>query len=103
MAGIRRRRLSSDARQALVDRQQTSGLTVDAFCLREAVSAASFYRWRGRQRPGAANLISAGEPARDRLDGFLDLGAIASRTSPLPSSIRLLLQIGGVRLQFERG
>ena len=33
--------------RALLSRFSTSGLSVPAFCEREAVSTASFYRWRG--------------------------------------------------------
>ena len=33
--------------RAMLSRFSTSGLSVSAFCEREAVSTASFYRWRG--------------------------------------------------------
>ncbi|MHB1271938.1 MAG: IS66 family insertion sequence element accessory protein TnpA [Rhodanobacter sp.] len=46
MPGIRRQRRSSEGWRALLTRFASSGLTVTAFCQREVVSPASFYRWR---------------------------------------------------------
>lgn len=103
MAGTRRR-LGSDAWQALVERHRSSGLTVEAFCRREGVSTASFYRWRGLQPPNAAKLDANHEPAFGGLSAFLDIGEIGADPSPPPRpSIRLLLQFGSLRLQLERG
>ena len=56
-----------------------SGLSVEAFCRREAISAASFYRWRSL-------LSGAGDRGevvvRDSAPAFVDLGALNSASSP---------------------
>ena len=103
MAGTGRR-LGSDAWQALVGRHHSSGLTVEAFCRREGVSTASFYRWRGLQTPNAAKLVANRARALSGPGVFLDIGEIGPGPSPPPrSSIRMLLQFGSIRLQLERG
>ena len=103
MAGTRRR-LGSDAWQALVGRHCSSGLTVEAFCRREGVSPASYYRWRGLQTPDTAKQVANREPTFSGPGAFLDIGEIGPGPSPPPrSSIRMLLQFGSIRLQLERG
>jgi hypothetical protein len=58
--------------RSLLSRFSDSGLSVSAFCQREAVSTASFYRWRGLiERPGGGEGLAVGsEPA------FVDLGTL---------------------------
>ena len=103
MAGTGRR-LGSDEWQALVGRHCSSGLTVEAFCRREGVSTASFYRWRGLQSPDTAKQVANREPTFSGPGAFLDIGEICPDPSPSPrSSIRLSLQFGSLRLQLERG
>lgn len=48
MQTIRRRRLGAQAWRELLSRFGDSRLTTTAFCRREAVSTAIFYRWRTR-------------------------------------------------------
>lgn len=60
--------------RALLSGFEQSGLSVEAYCRREAISAASFYRWRGV-------LCGKGERPRevmvhDVAPGFVDLGAL---------------------------
>ena len=50
MAMSRRRRRSAQAWGELVKRQEASGLSAQAFCGREQISARVFYRWRARLR-----------------------------------------------------
>ena len=60
-----------------------SRLTVEAFCLGEAVSVASFYGWRTRLRSGRGNVLSA---SRTIAAPFIDLGPVSSRAISTPAS-----------------
>ena len=53
-----------------------SKLTVEAFCLSEAVSVASFYGWRTRLRSGRGNVLQA---SRTIAAPFIDLGSVSHR------------------------
>ena len=78
MKGKGRRRSRSEWR-SLLAKFGGSGLSVEAFCRREAISAASFYRWRSL-------LSGAGDRGevvvRDSAPAFVDLGALNSASSP---------------------
>ena len=94
MAGIRRQRRSSEGWHALLTRFASSGLTVTAFCQREAVSVASFYRWRsllgsGSDAAPVPVIRSALPPAPT---GFVDLGPLHPPSSPF---FELHLDLGG--------
>ena len=76
--------------RALLSRFSTSGLSVPAFCEREAVSTASFYRWRGLtgQRDGGE---VASVPNRS---AFVGLGAL--NIEPVrAAALDLHLDLGG--------
>ena len=77
-----------------------SGLGVEAFCRREAISAASLYRWRGLLRKTGDD----GEPAViDTEPGFVDLGTLRSAAVSAPR-IDLRLDLGdGLTLHLVRG
>ncbi len=103
MERIKRRRLSAGSWRGMLTRFASSGLTVQAFCEREAVSTASFYRWRsrlqatfaGEGRPGEAAVESSPTPE------FVDLGTLRPTTS---SRCELRLDLGGgVLLHLVRG
>jgi putative transposase len=84
--------------RAMLGRYRRSGLSVLAFCRREAVSTASFYRWR-------ALLDDSHEPveAVDPSPAFLDLGAL-NRTPPPKPRLELKLDLGdGLTLHLVRG
>lgn len=99
MASRQRKRLGAAGWQALVARQDTSGLSVAAFCAREKLSAASFYQWRTRLRGGAGETPPMG--ASEAGSGaFVDLGALAMGAGRLELRIDLG---GGVVLQLSRG
>ena len=94
-------RRSADEWRALMARFDGSGLGIEAFCRREAISAASFYRWRG--------LLDNGGDGREAVSGevapaFVDLGTL----DPAPSSkrkprIELKLELGdGLVLHLVR-
>ena len=65
----KRKRRSREDWQALIRRFDLEQGSVTAFCIRESISEASFYRWRG--------LLASGAPQRKpppRPSEFLDLG-----------------------------
>jgi hypothetical protein len=84
--------------RSLVLRFKASGLGVRGFCRREAVSAASFYRWQ--------RLLSD-EPDRDgdrrAAPAFVDLGALKSAVPAARPRIDLTLDLGeGLILHLVR-
>jgi hypothetical protein len=90
----------------LVYRQGQSGLTVAAFCEREALSVASFYGWRSklRQKPDVDSrpvaVTEKSGAAEMSTGGFIDLGALGMRGP----RIEVRLELGGaVALQLVRG
>lgn len=103
MQGIKRRRLGPKAWRSMLARFADSGLTVAAFCRCEAVSAASFYRWRS-QLGASADVVplpvaqaSPGAPAE-----FVDLGPLVTTVSA-PARFDLRLDLGGgLILQLRR-
>lgn len=104
----RRRRLGTQGWRDLLAQFVVSRLTVSAFCERERVSAASFYRWRSLVGVGSEEARSdSAAPAapavvRDKRE-FVDLGAL-SAADVLPSGFELRLDMGGgLLLQLRRG
>lgn len=92
MSVVRRSRRGAAGWSVVVDRWRASGLSVEAFCRRDGVSRAGFYRWRSllaaassspssvpAAKSGAAEFVDLGvlgEGARsDRFELRLDLGA----------------------------
>jgi transposase-like protein len=76
-----RQRRSESAWREIVTRQAQSGLTVQDFCEREGLKAASLYGWRVRLRKepaGASPRISRRARAEKTSKEFIDLGAIDS-------------------------
>ena len=89
-------------------RYARSKQTVEAFCLSEAVSVASFYGWRTRLRNGRGNVLPAPRTVPlPAASPFIDLGSVrtgsirttASRHAPAPdyapTTINLRLDLGG--------
>ena len=76
-----------------------SGLGVDVFCQREAISAASLYRWRNLLSDGSGGGKSV---VGNRAQTFVDLGTLNSAPSPQPR-IELKLDLGhGLTLHLVR-
>jgi transposase-like protein len=105
MDQIVRQHRSESAWREIVQRQEQSGLTVQDFCEREGLKAASLYGWRVRLRQGPAakrssRQLSTKAPAKKPSDQFIDLGAIDS--SRVRFEVRLDLG-GGVLLHLVRG
>jgi hypothetical protein len=76
--------------RSLLSRFSDSGVSVSVFCGREAVSTASFYRWRGLlgQHDGGVDLPLRSEPA------FVDLGVLRGE-SARGAPVELRLDLGG--------
>ena len=76
-----------------------SGLGVDAFCRREAISAASLYRWRNLLN----NDSKSGEAVVSRrAPAFVELGPL-NTTAPQRARIELKLDLGdGLSLHLVR-
>lgn len=117
MSKQRRRRLGEAGWRALLGRFASSGLGVGAFCRREGVCAASFYRWRNLlgETGGLASQASVGPPsgrsvlgaeersmAADEPTAFVDLGALTG--SARGGRIELRIDLGeGLVLHLARG
>lgn len=100
MEQIKRQRLSASAWRGVLARFARSGLTVQAFCQHESVSAASFYRWRSRLETPAAG-GQEGSVASSPTAEFVDLGPLRSAAN---SRLELRLDLGGgVLLHLVRG
>jgi transposase-like protein len=106
MEKVVRERRSQSAWREIVARQEQSGLTVQEFCEREGLKAASLYGWRVRLRQEPAGKSASPPPPRRRAHAekvsgeFIDLGAIDSSRSRF--ELRLDLG-GGVLLHVVRG
>lgn len=82
--------------RSLLAKFDGSGMGVDAFCRREAIGAASFYRWRRLLGNAVGGVGSHSAPA------FVDLGTL-SAASPLRPRIDLKLELGdGLILHLVR-
>jgi hypothetical protein len=97
MKGKGHRRSRSEWR-ALLAKVGGSGLGVEAFCRREGVSAASFYRWRSL----LDDVVDRGEVVGHSAPAFVDLGALNSACSP-GRGLDLKLELGdGLVLHLAR-
>lgn len=77
-----------------------SGIGVEAFCRREAISSASFYRWRSRlSHGGDGGAIEGGKTA----SAFVDLGTLNCQSAPR-AQFDLRVDLGdGLVLHLVRG
>lgn len=103
MAERRKGKGSRRSRQewrALLAKLDGSGLGVAAFCRREAISAASLYRWRNLLSDGS---VGGEAVVSNRAPAFVDLGTLNSASSSRPR-IELKLDLGdGLILHVVRG
>ncbi len=67
--------------RSLLARFGGSGMGVEAFCRREAISQASFYRWRRLLGNASVGAIVA---AHDTAAPFVDLGTLDGHSAPRP-------------------
>ena len=95
------RRRSVESWRALVARQVSSGISVQAFCRQQGLNTWTFYGWRSRLRQRTAVPETAAVDApTESAAGFIDLGALRANSSRC--EIRLDLG-GGVVLHVVRG
>lgn len=97
-----RRRLGEEGWRDLLTRFADSGLTTQAFCRREAVSSASFYRWRTLLGTAPGRDVARAQPATIRPKAFVDLGTLGASVQRERVELRLDLG-GGLTLQLVRG
>jgi hypothetical protein len=91
--------------RSLLSRFASSSLSVKAFCQREAISASSFYQWRGQLGDAQQKSLSddrGGRVGQGSASAFVDLGALNLAPSPRPR-IDLKLDLGdGLILHLVR-
>ena len=101
MRKARRIRRSAATWHALFARQAKSGLSVAAFCRREALSAQVFRRWQSKLQGDHADVLTRNvSPVGDEAAPFIDLGGIGSGGS----GFQVRLDFGaGLVLSIARG
>jgi hypothetical protein len=92
-----------DGWRELVSGQASSGLSVAAYCEREAVATSSFWRWRrllqGSMLSTSAGNLTSGR-TRPSVPDFVDLGTLSEHGAP----VALRIDLGhGVVLQLTLG
>ena len=83
--------------RSLLSRFSDSGLSVSVFCRREAVSTASFYRWRGlieRHDGGEGLAVGSKGLAVHSEPAFVDLGTLRGESAH-GAPVELKLDLGG--------
>ncbi len=86
MEKIGRERRNESTWREIVSRQADSGLSIQAFCEREGIKAASLYGWRSRlQREVQVESAPTRAPRKARREKpageFIDLGALSASGS----------------------
>ena len=83
---VRRLQRGASGWAVVMERWRASGLSVEAFCRRDGVSRAGFYRWRAllasSQSRGSAPVCSASVMAVPPPTDFVDLGVLGQSTGP---------------------
>jgi transposase-like protein len=87
-------RWSAERFAAVSSAQRASGLSVQAYCLREGINLSSFYRWRDRAEPvrGPARRAAAVRQT-PKTGEFIALPALPMSTAT--SSLTLKFDLGG--------
>ena len=93
----KRTRRSREDWQDLISRFDTEQGSITAFCARESISEASFYRWRGLLAGSAPQLKHPPHPGE-----FLDLGPLRTHSPSTRLDLKLDLG-GGLMLHLVRG
>lgn len=87
--------------RSLLSGFEQSALSVEAYCRRESISAASFYRWRGIL--GGKPHMGSDDTARDTAPAFVDIGSVSVSPVHRPR-LDLKLNLGeGLVLHLVRG
>ena len=89
----KRPRRSPEQWLALIEQQQTSNLSIAAFCQQQGIGSASFYKWKQHWH----NQAATAEP--DLTSGFIDL----TKLNAQPSGVwNIVLRLGnGMELQLS--
>jgi hypothetical protein len=101
MEKVKQRRFRAGGWRKILGRFEESGLTAQAFCANERISARSLRRWQLRLGAGLEEALPV-KTARptSKPDGFIDLGALRS-DGP---KFEVRLELGaGVVLSIARG
>ena len=109
MKAIKRRRLSKQSWDVIMQRFEASSATVSEFCAREGLNTASFYRWRSLLGVGGERQVTAcsKQPLAPSMQpgaaSFIDLGNLASPARDASPGLELRLDLGGgLVLQIAR-
>lgn len=107
MDGVRRRHRGAAGWAVVMERWRASGLSVEAFCRRDGVNRAGFYRWRALLAPsqsqGSVPTCNASAMAVPPPTGFVDLGVLGQSAGP-GGRFELRLDLGaGLVLTLVRG
>lgn len=98
---VRRKRRTGEEWRALLSGFGTSGLSVEGFCERAAITTGSFHRWQKLLGRGIEQETRCGTP------GFVDLGTLASpgaTATQAAGRLELTRELGGeVVLHLVRG
>lgn len=98
---VRERRRGAAGWAVVMERWLASGLSVEAFCRRDGVSRAGFYRWRTLL--SAAKAAPVAVTATPSPVDFLDLGLLGQSAAP-GGRLELRLDLGaGLVLTLVRG
>jgi transposase-like protein len=95
-------RRSREQWRTMLSGYASSGLSVEAYCRREGISSASFYRWRTVLGNGGAHRRPL--MARSAPPAFVDAGPLGlPRAQPLSRRVELRLDLGdGLVLHLVR-
>lgn len=98
-----RARRGREGWRALLAGFKGSGLSAEAFCRREGISSASFYRWRSVLGNGGVQRRAL--VVRDAAPAFVDAGPLGlPRSQPLSKRLDVRLDLGdGLVLHLVRG
>lgn len=111
MKAIKRRRLGKQAWSDVMRRFEGAGATVSQFCVREGLSAQSFYRWRqrlavdGQEAASRAQTSALMRQRPSEAGSFIELGELPGAQPALQAGGALELRLdlgGGVVLQIVR-
>jgi len=95
---VRRPQRGAAGWAVVLDRWRASGLSVEAFCRRDGVNRAGFYRWRALLGESASRgLVPAPDAptvAVQRPTDFVDLGVLGQSACP-GGRFELRLDLGG--------
>ena len=91
--------------EAIISKQEKSGLSARAYCVRESIDSGLFYKWRGRIRKDNPDLSTGAERLRET---FIEVGKIIGAGGQTPSGRERPLEISmdfgeGFTLTVRRG